>query len=205
MGKKLSEDILNALKTEIVFNKLHAGDRIGEEELCKKYNVSRTPVRQALQRLENLGLLEVRDGVGTFVTMIYEEDLKDAYMIKCAAEKLAAENAIYAITDSELEEQEKIFMKILNQLEKGGYGSSFEEMILADWHLHDMIMDNSGNPMLKKVMEPVTLLLRRCQFAYISQYKRATLEHLEIINCFKKRDIEKLKIVLEKHLQYKPA
>lgn len=204
MGRKISEEIFENLKTAIVFNKLRAGDRIGEVDLCEKYNASRTPVRQALQQLERLGLVEIRDGVGTFVTMIYEEELRDAFRIRCAAEKLAAENAISLISDTELNRQEQIFRKILTELEKGGYGSSFEEMILADWHLHDLIMNNSGNLLLNRVTEPVTLLLRRCQFAYISQYKRATLEHLDIIDCLKRKDYSCLCGVLGRHLRYRP-
>ena len=77
-------------------------------------------------------------------------------------------------------------------------------MIVADWKLHDLIMNNSGNPLLGLSVEKVTLLLRRCQFAYISQYERATREHLEIIDCLINKNLEALFAVLDRHLKFRP-
>lgn len=205
MKQSLSQSVFELLKKEIVFNRLHPGDRLGETELCEQYSLSRTPVRQALQRLEALGLVDVRDGVGTFVTVISEESVRDAYEIRCMAEKLAAVRAIEVIPASELDSLEQLFLQIQAQLEKGGYGGlSFEEMILADWRLHDLIMANSGNSLLEKSVESVTLLLRRCQFVNISQYERATRDHLEIISCLKSHDYLALCSVLDRHLKYRP-
>ena len=204
MKNKLSDEIFEQLKNDIVFNRLHAGEKIGEIELCRRYNVSRTPARQALQRLENLGLVEIRDGVGTFVTMIAEKDVGYAYEIRCMAEKLAVGKAINRIKEAELAEQKQRFLNIQTQLEKGGYGSSFEDMIVADWKLHDLIMENSGNPLLGQTVEKVTLLLRRCQCVYISQYERATRDHLEIIDCLMSKELGALYAVLDRHLKFRP-
>lgn len=204
MKQKLCDVIFGKLSEEILYNHLRPGDRISELELCEKFNVSRTPVRQALQQLEKLGLVEIRDGVGTYVTLISEQDVCNAYQIRCMAEKLAAKKAIHSITDEELYEQKNTFLRIQSQLKKGGYGFSFEDMIAADWKLHDLIINNSGNPMLAKTIEPITLLLRRCQFLYISQYERATEDHLIIIECLINRDQAGLDSILEKHLQFRP-
>ena len=192
------------LRDEIVRNLLKPGDKLGEEQLCERFHVSRSPIRQALQALHQVGLVEIRDGVGTFVTTIDENDVRNAYEIRCLFEKYAARNSINQITDEEIRKQEQTFLKIRDRLEKGGYGSSFEDMIRADWELHDLIMKYSGNPMLEETAEKVTLLLRRCQFMYITQYNRATKDHLDIVRSLKERDYEGLCSVLDRHLKYRP-
>ena len=204
MKSALYFDIYSQLKDEIIRNQLRPGDKLGEETLCERFHASRSPVRQALQALNRLGLVEIRDGVGSFVTTVDEKDVKYAYEIRCILEKYAGINAVQTIGDEDIKKQEQIFLKIQDQLEKGGYGSSFEDMIRADWELHDMIMAHSGNPMLEASAEKVTLLLRRCQFMYISQYNRATKEHLEIVRCLRERDYEGLCKALDRHLRFRP-
>ena len=133
MKNNLSDTVFLDVRTEILFNRLHPGDMLSENELCGKYHVSRTPVRQALQRLAAAGLVEIRDGVGTFVTRITEQQMRDAYEIRRAAEIIAINTAMEHIADAELERLESGFLKFQSQLAKGGgYGASFEEMVRAD-------------------------------------------------------------------------
>lgn len=205
MKDKIADGIFEKLKTEIIFNRLRPGDKIGEVELCEQFHVSRTPVRQALQRLEQLGLVEIRGGAGTFVTVISEEDVRDAYEIRCMAEKLAAKNALHTIPAEELDALEQKFLRLRQQLKKGGYGYSFTEMVQTDWQLHDLIMRHSGNRLLDQSVEKVTVLLRRCQFMYISQFERATEDHLSILRCLKNGDGEGLDAILENHLRFRPG
>lgn len=75
MKKNLSKDVLNSIKDEILMNRLHGGDALSEADLCARFNVSRTPVRQALQKLASWGLVEIKDGSGTYVTMIANDTL----------------------------------------------------------------------------------------------------------------------------------
>ncbi len=75
---------------------------IGEIMLAEQMHMSRTPIRQALQVLESKGLVEIRDGAGTFVTKFTTRDIEDAYEIRRTMEVLAVRTAIYEITDEEL-------------------------------------------------------------------------------------------------------
>ena len=204
MKSKLSEELYNDLLQKILFNQLKPGEMIGEEQLVQQYHVSRTPVRQALQQLERFGLVEIRDGVGTFVTYISPKQMKDAYQIRCMAEILAAETAIDRISEKKLDELEAQFNGFRAKLVKGGYGVSFEEMISADWELHDLILNNSDNRLLPKTIEAITLILRRYQFMYVTQYLRATEEHLQIISALREKDFEKLSAILKEHLRLRP-
>lgn len=202
--EKLSDEIFETLRKRILLNQLHAGDMISEAELVNLFHVSRTPVRQALQQLSALGLVEIRDGVGTFVTMIAQEDMRDAYQIRLAVEKLAIRTSIGKIPADTLDELERKFQRFQQLLEKGGYGVSFEEIAYTDWALHDSILRYSDNRLLIPTVEKITLLLRRYQFAYISGYLRATQEHLDIIRAIREQDTEGVCRILDEHLQVRP-
>ena len=91
--KNLAEDIYESLKNRILRNILRPGEMISEAYIEDQFHVSRTPARQALQKLQEKGLVEIRDGVGTFVTVITYEDMNTAYELRCAVEKLAAKTA----------------------------------------------------------------------------------------------------------------
>lgn len=204
MKSTLSGTIYNQIEKEILFNRIHPGDMICENDLCEKYHVSRTPVRQALQHLEKLGLVEIRDGVGTFVTHITQKQMKDAYQIRCAAEKIAISTSMFNMREAEVSNLEAKFLNFKTQLAKGGgYGASFEEMVLTDWQLHDLIINRSENKLLPDSLEKVTLILRRYQMAYVSLYERATEDHLEIVRCIREKDLPSAEKILESHLQYR--
>lgn len=201
---KLADVVFLELKDRILLDRLRPGERVCEEQLVEQFHMSRTPIRQALQHLEALGLVEARDGVGTFVTMIDQRDMADAYEIRREVEKIAIRTSIGKITETELDELEGRFLRFKRQLEKGGYGAAFEEITFADWQLHDYIISRSDNRFLSTTVEKITLLLRRYQFAYISGYTRATNEHLEIISGIRKRDVETVQKILDEHLRLRP-
>lgn len=204
MRSKLSDEVYNDLKEKILRNQLRPGDMICETELVERYHMSRTPVRQALQQLSAMGLVEIRDGVGSFVSVIARDEMESAYQIRLAIEKIAIQTSIDRIGKAELDELEEKFLRFAKQLARGGYGVSFEEMIRADWALHDLIVSRSENRLLQPTAEKITLLLRRYQFAYVSGYSRATQEHLEIVRGIRNRDIDGVIAVLEEHLRMRP-
>lgn len=155
--------IFEALRDRILLNKIQPGEIIGEMAVAKEFGVSRTPVRQALQQLASFGFVDIRDGLGTFVTPIDPHDIEQAYQIRCALEKLALESAAYHITRKELDELEAVFKSHVEALEAQSGAVSFDEMAFADWKLHDLIVDRSENRLIAPTAVRITLVLRRYQ------------------------------------------
>ena len=77
-------------------------------------------------------------------------------------------------------------------------------MIYADWRLHDLILNRSENRLLVPAVEGATLLLRRYRYAYISDYERATEEHLAIIDGIRRKDEVGVTSILKEHLRLRP-
>jgi DNA-binding GntR family transcriptional regulator len=82
MSRERSERIYKTIRDRICLLEYQPGERLGEEELAREFNVSRTPIRRVLSRLEGEGLLESRHGVGTFVTDVDIDALAQVYQLR---------------------------------------------------------------------------------------------------------------------------
>ena len=203
--KSKSAIVFETLRDQILINKLQPGSILGEVALAEEFGVSRTPVRQALQRLAALGLVEIRDGAGTFVTSVDRQTQRDAYQIRIALEKLALETCMEHIEEQELDAFQARFSAFLEVLERGGDNLAFDEMAFAEWEFHDLIVDRSENPLIAPALEGLTAIMRRYQITYISGYLRAAREHLSLIECMRNKDIAGAQAIMDEHLRVRTA
>ncbi len=203
--KSKSTIVFETLRDQILVNKLHPGDMLGEVVLAREFGVSRTPVRQALQRLAALGLVEIRDGAGTFVTPIDRETQRHAYQIRIALEKLALETCMKHIEEQELDDFQKRFSSFLESLERGDENPAFDKMAFTEWEIHDLIVDRSENPLIGPAVESLTAIMRRYQITYISGYLRAAREHLALIECMRAKDVAGAQAIMDEHLRVRTA
>ena len=98
----LSTSLLGKIQKDILTGKLRPGQKLTEQELCKAYGVSRTPVREALRQLETDGLVENILNRGAFVVGMTEQDYRDMFELRKAYEVQAVKWAIERISDSEM-------------------------------------------------------------------------------------------------------
>lgn len=203
--KSKSAIVFETLRDRILVNKLQPGDMLGEVALSKEFGVSRTPVRQALQRLAALGLVEIRDGAGTFVTPVDRQTQRYAYQIRISLEKLALETCMEHITEEELDAFRDRFFGFLTELEKGGDDLTFDEMAFTEWEMHDLIVDRCDNPLIGPAVESLTAIMRRYQITYISGYLRAAREHLALIERIRNKDVTGAQAIMDEHLRVRTA
>ena len=203
--KSKSTIVFETLRDQILVNKLQPGNMLGEIALSQEFGVSRTPVRQALQRLAALGLVEIRDGAGTFVTPVDRETQRNAYQIRIAMEKLALETCMDHITDEELDAFQERYEDFLEILTAGGEDIAFDQMAFTEWELHDLIVERSENPLIAPAVESLTAIMRRYQITYISGYLRAAREHLALIERIRAKDVAGAQAIMDEHLRVRTA
>ena len=192
-----AEFAYDTLKRRILDNQLPPGAMLSEVALAQKLNMSRTPIREALKMLMRDDLVEIRDGVGTFVKSATQKDIEDAYAVRQALEVLAARTAIGAFSSEELDALEA-------RLEQGET-VRVEEFADADWALHDQILQKSGNRYAQKATNDLRAVLRRYQYLSVrllSRVEESLTEHLAILDCIRRRDLARLTELLENHIQY---
>lgn len=199
-----TETAYETLKKRILEQQIQPGAMLGEIAIAKELEMSRTPVREALKMLKSEDLLEIRDGVGTFVKSISRQDIKDAYEVRKALELLAIQTAILCITDEEIEMLRQNFLVIQGKLMDGTW-VSVEEYAHADWALHDLIIQRCENKYVHKITGDMGAVLRRYQCMSVGELAQAgqsLQEHLMILDGIQARNVEQTTQLLSQHIQY---
>lgn len=119
-----SDFIYEELKREIINLRIHFGEPLVEEELAQKYQVSRTPVRQALRRLENENFVVIMPYRGCFVRQLSENDIDEIYTVRAVLEGYCVNCATKVINEENLRMIEEDVLKGISQCERSGGGES---------------------------------------------------------------------------------
>ena len=195
----LSTDLFSSLRRNIIEGKYERGYKLTEQDICSLYNVSRTPVREALRQLETEGLIETIPNRGAFVLGFSEQEFKDIFTLRKSYEILAVRWAIERITDDELETLEETF----DFMEFYTENNDIERMMNINTKFHQAIYVAAHNRMLANML---TLYQQYTEIARFNQtfgkdYLALLLEeHRAIFNGFKGRDVESGAAAMEKHM-----
>lgn len=153
-----ADDIALVIEEAIVSGELAPGTVLRQEQLSEQFNVSRTPVREALRRLAALGLVSFVPNRGVRVRTISTEELHEAFMVRAELEALATQVAAtkFAPEDlAELDAAEKRFAAISQQLRSLEPGDE-RRSIMGDWvranhSFHDVIYRVAGLPLVEQL------------------------------------------------------
>lgn len=187
------------LQKDILTGKLKAGQKLTEQELCKEYKVSRTPIREALRQLETDGLVENILNRGAFVIGMSEQDYEDMFEMRKAYEMQAVRWAIERITEEEMDQLEETF----EFMEFYTLRNDIDKMLTINTGFHQVIYDASHNRMLKKMLSTYQNFLKYkgTESVYGDDYLTTVLEeHRAIFKAFKDKDAEAGVVAMEIHI-----
>jgi DNA-binding GntR family transcriptional regulator len=185
--RTLTEKVYLTLKEKILTQKLRAGDSLSEADLAKELRVSRTPIRQALVRLQKDMLLEILPNRGVHITFITLKDLKDTFQLLQILEGAAARLAVEQIDQAKLAELEKEFIALQKEVNIIGY---VDEQKIG-LQLHDLILQSTGNGRMIKILQRFREQIKALSFNSIKRPGRAqeaVKEHLKVVAALKNRD-----------------
>jgi DNA-binding GntR family transcriptional regulator len=155
----LREDAYRVLRDAIVDGTLAPGERLNDAELISWLGVSRTPIREALARLEHAGLVQTRPGRYTIVTPIDVRDVRAAQSVAAALHELAVREAVPSMTASDI-----AAMRSANERLADAIGHhDVEAALSADDDFHDVAVAAAANPVIRTVLDQVTPVLRRVE------------------------------------------
>ncbi len=152
----LKEYIYHEMKKKLMSSKIKQGERIWEEEIANEFGVSRTPVREAINRLIAEGFIENRPRKGIFAAEISKEELTQMLDIRIVLEQLSVRTCCQLITDTEIKELNTIYKEFSIKLKNGEYGEASE----LDSRIHKYIVKVSDNKKLKEYIDDIQDLLR---------------------------------------------
>ena len=196
----LRDVVFNTLRQAILRGELKPGERLMEIQLANKLGVSRTPIREAIRKLELEGLVLMIPRKGAEVAEITEKSLKDVLEIRRALEDLAVRLACEKITKEELKELEKAgdeFKKVLKS-------QDITEVAEADVRFHDVIYMATDNPKLIQLLNNFREQMYRFRVEYLKKAEvrpQLLSEHDEIIRFITEGNKEEAARVVTRHIE----
>ena len=187
----LRDVVFNTLRQAILKGELAPGERLMEIQLAEKLGVSRTPIREAIRKLELEGLVLMIPRKGAEVAKISEKSLRDVLEVRRSLEELAIELACQRMTDEEIEQLGERQNDFKNAINKGNAMNIAE----TDEAFHDVIYLGTGNDKLVQMY--------RYRLEYIKdEDKRQILivEHEHILAAIKARNIAEAKNAAREHI-----
>ncbi len=195
----LREVVFNTLRRAILRGELVPGQRLMEIQLAEKMGVSRTPVREAIRKLELEGLVVMIPRKGAEVAHISGKNLRDVLEVRRALEELAGELACKRMTDEELKQLEKANHKFISVL-----GSDdITTIAQADEAFHGLIYQATENDRLIQMVNHLREQMYRYRIEHIkdrSQRKILVQEHQEIMRALAARDVEATRRTIRNHI-----
>lgn len=183
----LRDVVCNTLRRAILLGELKPGERLMEIHLADRLGVSRTPIREAIRRLELEGLVTMVPRKGAEVAQITEKSMKDVLEVRRALDALCAELACDRITAEELES----LRLACENFETAVRTAGAKEIAHADVTLHDIIVRATGNQLLIQLVNNLSEQMYRYRFEYIkdtSQHETLVDEHRIIYQSILNKD-----------------
>ena len=200
----LHEGLLVALRDFIVEGSLADGARVPERALCERFNISRTPLREALKVLAAEGLIELLPNRGARIRQLSPEDVRELFDVMGGLEALAGRLACERISETEIAEIERMHHEMYRfylRREMHGY-------FHCNQAIHQMIVAAAGNAMLAATYAGLAGRIRRVRYSANlakdrDRWGEAMREHEVILDALRRRAGAELSEILFLHLRNK--
>lgn len=197
--KPLRDIVFSALREGILSGELKPGERLMEVQLAEEMGVSRTPVREAIRKLELEGLVVMIPRKGAYVAGLTLKDVADVFEIRGSLEGLAAALASERITDDEIEN----LGNILKQLSTAVEAKDLETTIKKDAEFHQILFSATRNERLAQMVNNLKEHIDRFRiqsFTNPARMKSVLDEHQKIVDAIKKRDADSAEKLAKDHI-----
>ncbi|HIU64629.1 MAG TPA: GntR family transcriptional regulator [Candidatus Avacidaminococcus intestinavium] len=198
--KPLRELVCEKIRQAITAGVFKPGERLMEIQLAEEMGVSRTPVREAIRKLELEGFIVMIPRRGTYVADISIKDITEVYEIRTALEILAAGLAAERISDDELQEMQRLLVEIGKHMED----DDMEKIVEADTAFHDVLYQASRNERLGNIIsnlrEQITTLRGRSMH-YPGRLRDTLEEHRAIVESIAHRNVDKAQVAAREHME----
>lgn len=197
-SQALHEQIYLYLRNEILDGRLRIGERLKQQDLARKMNVSRMPVREALKKLEKDGLVTSRSSYGVRVSFFDTDYLIEVYLLRKTLEKIAVELAVPRMDENNIEH-----LKTLNlNFKEAVISNHNKEMIETNEKFHFTLYSYCGFEYLQEILKDLWNRFPRYTFDIIEgQGEMSFKEHDELLYFALKGEAEKAGEIMKKHIE----
>jgi len=202
-ASSLHADIVQQLRDFVVEGHLAPGARIPERDLCERFAISRTPLREALKVLAAEGLIELLPNRGARVREFSEADIRNLFEVIAGLDFAAGYLACARITDAAIADIEKLHLEMYAHYLRRDLAEYFR----LNQKIHQTIVDAAGNPVLSANYTNLNAIVRRLRYAanriQRDRLSDAMREHEGIVDALRRRSADELGRLMFEHMQRK--
>jgi DNA-binding GntR family transcriptional regulator len=198
-GSPLRDQVYPILRELIIKGKIRPGELIDDKRIATLLNISRTPVREAVKRLNDENLVTVVAQSATRASQLSFHDIEESYLLRRALEMESAAQAATKLTQEDIDNLSHITARHAQLIER----KKFSNALKVDDEFHKYITTISGLHRFWKMIDVSKAQLDRCRHIMLSKVGEGetTIEHhLEIIRALNSRDPERARLSMRKHL-----
>jgi DNA-binding GntR family transcriptional regulator len=193
--------IFEELRRSIMEGKYKPRELLNERDLADFFGTSRSPIREALRKLESMGMVKLIPNRSARVADYSKKEIEALYLMRKHLEQLSSKLAANSISSKDIYKLTEINKKLENAMATSDYAKIVEE----NYRFHTIIASLSQNPYLIKMIEELRSRSFPVSYYYWRSAKHARLsiaEHKKIIRAFKNHNLKQLSTVTEKHLEH---
>jgi DNA-binding GntR family transcriptional regulator len=193
----LSDRIARQIEDAIMSGRIGLGDRINTDELARQFKVSHIPIREALKRLEAVGLIVPEANKSARVLDLSQDDVRHIFEVRKSLEGLAV-----ALAATRMDANgKKDLQAMVQKMRQTAKSKDFVNMFAADKKFHQTIWNLSGNPFLVKMLNQLLMpyfgfLATRGYYAHLDNLSYVPRVHQEILDALLSADVERAQRVL---------
>jgi DNA-binding GntR family transcriptional regulator len=214
-SEALVDQLAATIRTRVLSGEIAVGERLPQERLAAEFGVSRTPIREALRKLQAAGIVEVQPNRGAIVRGSTAREIREAYEVRAELEGLAAELAATRIQDGQLQElhaAQRLFGRSIARLVARGVDERSADDANGEWTrandlFHSVIQDAAGNERLAGIVgELHRSFPRGLTWAALRRSSRLleqnVEEHHAILEAIERRDAEEARRSMVAHVRH---
>lgn len=200
----LYEVVAERLRTMVLEGELSPGSRISEKQLCEAFEVSRTPLREALKVLANEGIIELLPNRGARVTEVEPREVHDLFEVMAALEGLSGRLLASRASDAEIDEIRTLHERMVAYYRR----QERREYFRLNQRIHRRLTEIAGNRVLLEQQEQLNLKITRARYAanlQLGRWDESMREHEMILAALEARDTEALATAMAEHMRHTGA
>ncbi|MFB2549992.1 GntR family transcriptional regulator [Ensifer soli] len=198
--RMLSDQVATYLIRELVFGRLQQGQRINEAELARHLGISRNPIREAVRRLEERGLLVSSPRRGTFVRTFSRRDIDDIFSFRVVVETFALEQALPRMTDADFDR----IAGFVDAMVKAAHEDNEVGLVENDLAFHLEICKLSANRQtlhaFMNIQAEVQMLITMAEQRF-ETLEAAAVDHWPVVAALRSRDMAKSIEAIQEHIK----
>ena len=196
--KNLNQLVYQRLRRDILDGKLRPGARLKQEEVTRELGVSRTPVREALHRLETEGLIQFLRRSTVVVSSIPKARVEEIFELRALLESYAAEKAADRLDEKSLAK----LHHLVDEMSNYDSQKEIDKLLQRNDEFHRLICALSGNETLLTMLEQIWRDIRRLRFNYLltkAGHEQSTREHRRLLEALEGGDKRLISEIVQKH------